>query len=52
MQYEYNSVAIVCGMMFTNQRHLKLPPLEVRNWSIYKTTQTMSTMHDIQGEWS
>ena len=39
MQYESNSVAIICDMIFANQKHFMLSPLEFKNWSIGKTTQ-------------
>ena len=39
MQYESNSVAIICDMIFTIQKHFMLSPLGFRNWSISKTTQ-------------
>ena len=42
MQYESNSVAIICDMIFANQKHFMLSPLGFRNWNICKTTQQCS----------
>ena len=57
MQYKSNSVTIICDMIFANQKHFMLSPLEFKNWNICKVTQQCSLcmsykMSEVRRSWN